>query len=67
MELEAYVQRVLRASDPDLAMSELCVLIYDCVGPPTVTCYGRTMPDLATVIERVARSYVSGARGGIPQ
>ena len=60
VELEEYIQRILRSSDPDLSMSELGILIYDCLGPPTVNCYGRTMPDLGSVIERVANSYMMG-------
>ena len=60
VELEDYIRRTLRTSDPDLSVGELCVLIYDCVGPRTVNCYGRTMPDLGRVIEQVANSYMMG-------
>ena len=38
-------------------MSELAVLICDYVGPPTLKCFGETLSDFGSVIERVAGLY----------
>ena len=58
VELEDFIRRIRRSSDPDLSMSELGVLICDCVGPSTVNCLGKTLPDLRNVMERVVALYV---------
>ena len=59
VELEDFIRQMLRSPDPELSMSELCVLICDLVGPPTRHCFGRTLPGLESVIERVVNSYMA--------
>ena len=75
VELEDFIRRMLRSPDPELSMSELCVLICDRVGPPTRRCLGRTLPGLGSVMERIDDLYgasrstdderFSGCRSGI--
>ena len=60
VELEQFIRRMLLSPDPDFTISELCVLICDRVGPSTRNCFGKTLPDLNSVIERIAAQYIEG-------
>ena len=58
VELEDFIRSVVKSSDPELSISELCVLISDYVGKPTASCFGETLPGLGNVIARVTDIYV---------
>ena len=60
VDLERFIQQIVGSTDPILSMSELCVLICDCVGPPTLTCLGRRLGNVDSVIERITAVYVDG-------
>lgn len=54
---EQFMRRMLISPDPDFTISELCVLICDCVGPPTQSCFGKTVLGLNSILERLVAEY----------